>query len=58
MADEVKKRHRRKERIVTFRVTPEQNRVLRLLARSEGVTTSEVIRQAVQEKADAVTGGA
>ena len=39
-------------RVLTFRVGPDEHRTLSLLARAEGVSLSEAIRQAVIEKAD------
>jgi len=44
----------RRGRIVTFRVSPREERELKLLARAEGTSRSALIRRLVRERVDDV----
>ena len=47
-----------RDRVITFRMSAAEERLLRLTSRAESVSPSELIRQAVEEKADRlVTAG-
>ena len=43
---------------LSVRLTPEQHRELRLMARAGSVNSSEIVRRAIDEKAERMTGSA